>query len=103
LAELLQKAGEGDFLCVVAEAVLQLLMEADVEGLVVAGRPGAPELAQRVPRQDARRAPRRHRDRDYRGHGDDQTALTDLQVGRVDPQVRPLTLQRASYGRAARV
>ena len=32
LAELLQKAGDGDSLCSVAEAVLQLLMEADVEG-----------------------------------------------------------------------
>src|SRR5688500_11644701 len=38
LAELLQKAGEGDFLRSVAEAVLQLLMEADVEGLVGAAR-----------------------------------------------------------------
>jgi putative transposase len=38
LAELLEKAGEGDFLCAVAEAVLQLLMEADVEGLIGAGR-----------------------------------------------------------------
>jgi putative transposase len=38
LAELLEKAGEGDFLRAVAEAVLQLLMEADVEGLIVAGR-----------------------------------------------------------------
>jgi putative transposase len=38
LAELLQKAGEGDFLRSVAEAVLQLLMEADVEGLIGAGR-----------------------------------------------------------------
>jgi putative transposase len=38
LAELLQKVGEGDFLRAVAEAVLQLLMEADVEGLVGAGR-----------------------------------------------------------------
>jgi putative transposase len=38
LTELLQKAGEGDFLRAVAEAVLQLLMEADVEGLVGAGR-----------------------------------------------------------------
>jgi putative transposase len=38
LAELLQKAGEGDFLRAVAEAVLQLLMEADVEGLVGAAR-----------------------------------------------------------------
>src|ERR687885_456599 len=38
LAELLQKAGEGDFLRAVAEAVLQLLMESDVEGLIGAGR-----------------------------------------------------------------
>jgi transposase-like protein len=38
LAELLQKAGEGDFLRSVAEAVLQLLMEADAEGLIGAGR-----------------------------------------------------------------
>ena len=33
LIELLEKVGEGDFLRTVAEAVLQLLMEADVEGL----------------------------------------------------------------------
>src|SRR4051812_48705702 len=38
LAELLEKAGDGDFLRSVAEAVLQLLMEADVEGLVGAAR-----------------------------------------------------------------
>jgi Transposase, Mutator family len=38
LAELLEKAGEGDFLRAVAESVLQLLMEADVEGLTGAGR-----------------------------------------------------------------
>jgi transposase-like protein len=38
LAELLAKAGEGDFLRAVAEAVVQLLMEADVEGLIGAGR-----------------------------------------------------------------
>jgi putative transposase len=38
LTELLQKAGDADFLRAVAEAVLQLLMEADVEGLVGAGR-----------------------------------------------------------------
>ena len=38
LAELLEKAGEGDFLRSVAEAVLQLLMEADVVGLIGAGR-----------------------------------------------------------------
>ena len=38
LAELLQKAGDGDFLRAVAEAVLPLLMEADVEGLIGAGR-----------------------------------------------------------------
>ena len=38
LAELLQKAGAGDFLRAVAEAVLQLLMEADAEGQIGAGR-----------------------------------------------------------------
>ena len=37
LAELLEKAGDGDFLRAVAEAVLQLLMESDVEGLIGAG------------------------------------------------------------------
>src|SRR5712691_1415225 len=36
--ELLEKAGEGDFLRSVAEAVLQLLMDRDVEGLIGAGR-----------------------------------------------------------------
>jgi hypothetical protein len=34
LADLLTKAGDGDFLRSVAEAVLQMLMEADVEGLI---------------------------------------------------------------------
>lgn len=38
LAELVQKAGEGDFLRAVAEAVLQILMESDVEGLIGAAR-----------------------------------------------------------------
>ena len=38
LAELLEKAGEGDFLRAVAEAVLQMLMETDVEGVIGAGR-----------------------------------------------------------------
>src|SRR5207302_188036 len=38
LAELLEKAGESDFLRAVAEAVLQLLMDTDVEGLIGAGR-----------------------------------------------------------------
>jgi transposase-like protein len=38
LADLLAKAGDADFLRSVAEAVLQMLMEADVEGLIGAGR-----------------------------------------------------------------
>ncbi len=38
LTELLQKAGDQDFLRTVAETVLQLLMEADVEGTIGAGR-----------------------------------------------------------------
>ena len=33
LADLLEKAGEGDFLRAVAEAVLQLLMESDSRGV----------------------------------------------------------------------
>jgi hypothetical protein len=37
LAELLEKAGEVDFLRAAAEAVLQSLMESDVEGLIGAG------------------------------------------------------------------
>ena len=38
LTELLQKSGDNDFLRSVAESVLQLLMEADVEGAIGAGR-----------------------------------------------------------------
>ncbi len=38
LAELMQKAGGDDFLRSVAEAVVQLLMENDVDGLIGAGR-----------------------------------------------------------------
>ena len=38
LQELLAKAGDADFLRSVAEAVLQMLMEADVEGLIGASR-----------------------------------------------------------------
>ena len=38
LAELLAKSGDADFLRVVAESVLQLIMEADVEGVIGAGR-----------------------------------------------------------------
>ncbi len=38
LTDLLQKAGDSDFLCAVAESMLQILMEADVEGMIGAGR-----------------------------------------------------------------
>jgi putative transposase len=38
LVDLLQKSGDGDFLRSVAEAVLQIPMEADVEGLIGAER-----------------------------------------------------------------
>jgi putative transposase len=38
LAELLEKHDDGDFLRAVAETVLQLIMEADVEGVIGAGR-----------------------------------------------------------------
>ncbi len=38
LTELLQKSGDDDFLRTVAETVLQMLMESDVEGTIGAGR-----------------------------------------------------------------
>ncbi len=38
LAELLAKSGDTDFLRLVAESVLQLIMEADVDGVIGAGR-----------------------------------------------------------------
>ncbi len=38
LAELMAKSGDDDFLRSVAESVLQMIMEADVEGLIGAGR-----------------------------------------------------------------
>ena len=38
LADLLAKAGGGNFLCSVAEAVMPLLMETDVGGLIGTGR-----------------------------------------------------------------
>jgi hypothetical protein len=49
LSELLEKAGDGDFLRAVAEAVLQLLMEADVEGLISAGRYSAVSIVKSLP------------------------------------------------------
>jgi transposase-like protein len=48
LAELMEKAGDGDFLRAVAEAVLQLLMEADVRDRALDTRLGT--LALRVPK-----------------------------------------------------
>jgi putative transposase len=44
LNELLQKAGDGNLLRAVAESVRQLLMEADVEGLIGAGRHERPPI-----------------------------------------------------------
>ena len=38
LAELMAKTGDGDFLRTIAESVLQIIMEADVDGLIGAGR-----------------------------------------------------------------
>ena len=45
LPELLEKHDEGDFLRAVAEAVLQLIMESDVEGVIGAGRHEGPRDA----------------------------------------------------------
>jgi hypothetical protein len=50
LIELLEKADDGDFLRAVAEAVLQLLMEADVESVIgddLANTPPAHALSRR--------------------------------------------------------
>ena len=38
LSELAAKSGDSDFLRTIAESVLQLIMEADVDGLIGAGR-----------------------------------------------------------------
>ena len=38
LADLLSKSGDADFLRSVAESVLQIIMEADVDGVIGAGR-----------------------------------------------------------------
>lgn len=63
LIDLLRKQDDGDFLRAVGEAVLQLLMEHDVEGLV-GGRPlrargRSPDLAQWLSRPRAEDTPRR--------------------------------------------
>ena len=44
LAELAAKSGDSDFLRAIAESVLQLIMEADVDGLIGAGRTELAEL-----------------------------------------------------------
>ena len=38
LAALMAKSGDSDFLCTVAKSVLQIIMEADIDGLIGAGR-----------------------------------------------------------------
>ena len=54
LAELMAKTGDGDFLRAVAESVLQIIMEADVHGLIGADRQERSSdrsiWAQRLPR-----------------------------------------------------
>src|SRR5438270_13291117 len=61
LAELLEKAGDGDFLRDLAEAVVKLLIGRDVEGLVCAGpceRSGSAPPDQRPSRPHSRHSPR---------------------------------------------
>ena len=48
LGELQPKAGDGDFLRSVAEAVMQLLMETDVEGLIGASGTNGPASARPI-------------------------------------------------------
>ena len=58
LAELLQKSCDGDFVRSVAEAVLRILMETDVERLMGRGSPRthrrSAQLPQRQPRPQSR-------------------------------------------------
>jgi putative transposase len=95
LAELLQKAGEGDFLRAVAEAVVQLLMEADVEGLVGAGR------HERSPERLNYRNGYRERAFDTR-LGTLQLRIPKLRQGSLGPPPRPKSRPSSSPGRRAR-
>ena len=72
LVELLEKADDGDFLRTVAEAVLQILMEADVEGLIGAGRRG---LRQVILSQDTQWPSRPHP-----GHAAGAAAAADTEA-----------------------
>jgi putative transposase len=95
LAELLQKAGEGDFLRAVAEAVVQLLMEADVEGLVGAGR------HERSPERLNYRNGYRERALDTR-LGTLQLRIPKLRQGSLGPPPRPKSRRSSSPGERAR-
>ena len=79
LVELLQKSGEGDFLRAVAEAVLQMLMEADAEGLIGAGR------HERSPERLNWRNGHRERTLDTR-LGSLQLRIPKLRQGSLDPR-----------------
>ena len=66
LSELLQQHDQGDFLRAVAESVLQLLMEADVEGVIGAGkheradgRTSEPPIPSKAPSRPCATAPER--------------------------------------------
>lgn len=55
LAELAAKSGDNDFLRAIAESVLQLIMEADVDGLIGAGRYPAMATSDSMDAEDRRR------------------------------------------------
>ena len=92
LAELIQKAGEGDFLRSVAEAVLQLLMETDAEGLIGAGR------HERSPERLNYRNGYRERTLDTR-LGSLQLRVPKLRQGSLGPPPRPKSRRSSSPGR----
>ena len=83
LAELMAKAGDGDFLRSVAEAVVQLLMETDVDGLIGAGR------HERTPERSTYRNGYRDRTLD--------TRLGSLQLRIPKLQLRIPKLRQGSY------
>jgi hypothetical protein len=84
LAELLAKAGDGDFLRSVAEAVVQLLMETDVEGLIGGGTSG-----QLGPLPGSRGPDLARTRRNQRGGGKPARRLGSATAGLTPPSARP--------------
>ena len=92
LAELLSKAGDSDFLRSVAEAVVQLLMEADVGGLIPCSVSNALALREMGSGRHERTAERATYRNGYRDRtldtrlGSLQLRIPKLRQGSLDPR-----------------